>query len=76
MIDKDVMVLQMYPNLGKGVLGLCGVTNPSSDDPNEAINIKAEEVSGTEEEEDPVPISFPKIEAEPEVSSMSLYVHH
>jgi hypothetical protein len=39
------------------------------------MNIKAEEVSDIEVEEDPVPITFPKIKAEPEVSCMSLYVH-
>jgi hypothetical protein len=69
------MVLQIYPNLEKGVLGLCGETYPTSDDANQAINIKDEEVSGAEEEEGPVLISFPKIEAKPEVSCMSVYVH-
>jgi hypothetical protein len=39
------------------------------------IYIKVEEVSDAEEEEGPVPISFPKIKTEPEVRFMSLYVH-
>jgi hypothetical protein len=36
----------------------------------QAMNVKAEEVSDVEVEEDPVPITFPEIKAEPEVSSM------
>jgi hypothetical protein len=39
------------------------------------INVKVEEVSVAEEEVGPVPISFPKIKAEPEVRCMFLYVH-
>jgi hypothetical protein len=39
------------------------------------MNIKAEEVSDSEEEEGPMPITFQEIKAEPEVSSMSLYAH-
>jgi hypothetical protein len=40
------------------------------------VNIKAEEVSDTEEEEeDPMPITFLELKAEPEVSCMSLYAH-
>jgi hypothetical protein len=35
------------------------------------MNIKAEEVSEVKVEEDPEPITFPKIKAEPEVSCMS-----
>jgi hypothetical protein len=36
----------------------------------QAMNVKAEEVSDVEVEEDPVPITFPEIKAEPEVSCM------
>jgi hypothetical protein len=36
------------------------------------MNIKAEEVSDMKVEEGPVPITFPKIKAEPKVSSVSL----
>jgi hypothetical protein len=75
MINKDVMVLQNYTNLEKVVLSPCGETYPVSDDADQAMNIKAEEVSDIDEEEDPVPVTFPKIKAEPEVSCMSLYVH-
>jgi hypothetical protein len=66
------MVLQICTNLEEFVLGPCGETYPTSDDAYQTMNIKAEEVSGAEEEEDPVPISFPKIEAEPGVSCMSV----
>jgi hypothetical protein len=53
----------------------CGETNPVSGDASQAINVKAEVVSDSEEEEGPVPITFPEINAEPEVRRMSLYVH-
>jgi hypothetical protein len=56
-------------------LGPCGEIYPTSVHANEAKNIKAEEVSGAEEEEDPLPMTFLKMKAEAEVSSLSLYVH-
>jgi hypothetical protein len=52
------MVLQIYTNLEKGVPGPCGEAYPMSDDENQAINIEAEEFSGSEEDEGPDPISF------------------
>jgi hypothetical protein len=61
MIDKDTMVLQ---NFGK--------TYPASHDANKAMNVKAEEVSDAEEEEDPMPITVLEMKAEPEVSCMSV----
>jgi hypothetical protein len=55
----------------KGVPGLCSETCPSpSPDGNGGINIKTEEVSDVKVEDDPVPISFPRIKAEREVSCM------
>jgi hypothetical protein len=45
---------------------------PTSDDANQAKNIKDEEVSYAEEEEDPVPKQVLKIKAETEVSCMSV----
>jgi hypothetical protein len=75
MIDKDTMVLQNCVNVKREVWGPFGEMYPASHDANEAMNIKAEEVSDTEEEEDPVAITFPKIKAEPEVSCMYLCVH-
>jgi hypothetical protein len=54
------------------VPGPCGERNPISGDASQAIIMKAEEVSDAEEKEGPVPISFPKIKAEPEVRCMSV----
>jgi hypothetical protein len=76
MIDKDMMVLQNYTNSENVLLGPYGEIYPACHDANQAINIKAEEVSDAEEEVDPLPITFREIKAEPEVSSMSLYVHY
>jgi hypothetical protein len=66
MIDKDVMVLQDHTNSAMEVPDLCGERNPTSGDASQAIKIKFQ-VSDAEEEEGPVPISFPKLKAEPEV---------
>jgi hypothetical protein len=74
MIDKDI-VLQNPTSSGMEVWDPCGETNPTSGDASQAINIKVEELSDAEEEEGPVPITFPEIKAEPEVRRMSLYVH-
>jgi hypothetical protein len=74
MIDEDIMVLQNSTDLVKVVLGPCSGAYQACHDANQAM-MKAEEVSDVEEEEVPVPLAFPKIKAEPEVSCMSLYVH-
>jgi hypothetical protein len=74
-IDKDVMVLQNNTNVEKVAPGPCGETYPTSDDANQAMNIKTEEGSEVKVEEDPEPITFPKMKAEPEVSYMFLYGH-
>jgi hypothetical protein len=58
------------------VLQNFGEMYPASHDGNQAMNIKAEEISDAEEEEeDPMPIKFLEINVEPEVSSLPLYVH-
>jgi hypothetical protein len=46
----------------------CGEPNPTSGDASQAINIKVEDVSDAEEV-GPVPITFPEIKVEPEVSA-------
>jgi hypothetical protein len=74
-IGKDVMVLQNHTNSEMEVQDPCDETDTTSHDTSHGVNIKVEEVSDAEEEADPVPISFPKIKAEPEVRCMSLYVH-
>jgi hypothetical protein len=68
MIDKDVMVLQIYTYLEEVVPCTRGEIYPMSDDANQTMNIKAEEGSDVKVEDDP------EIKAEPEVSCMSLYV--
>jgi hypothetical protein len=70
-----MMILQNHTNSEMKVPDPSGETNPTSSDASQAISIKVEEVSDAEEEAGPVPISFPKIKAEPEVRCMSLYVH-
>jgi hypothetical protein len=72
MVDKDLMVLQNYAKLENVVQGSFNETYATYDDANQAKNIKAKEASDAEEEEDPVPMTFPKIKAEAEVSFMSV----
>jgi hypothetical protein len=60
MIDNDTMDLQNCINVEKDVPGPFGKAYPTSHDANQAMNIKAE-VSGAEEEEEPVPITFAEI---------------
>jgi hypothetical protein len=74
MIDKDVMVLQNRRNSAMEQRDPCSEMNPTYGDASQAINIKVEDVSDAEEEEGPVPITFPEIKTEPEVRRMSLYV--
>jgi hypothetical protein len=74
MIDKESMVLQNHTNSLMEVRDPCDETNPTARDASHTINIKVEEVSDAEEEEGPVPITFPEIKVEPEVRCMSLYV--
>jgi hypothetical protein len=62
-------------NLIDMVLQNFGKTYPPFHDANKAMNVKAEEVSDAEEEEDPMPIKLLEMKAEPEVSCMSLYAH-
>jgi hypothetical protein len=47
------MVLQNYTNLEEVMPGLCGETHPTSYDANQAMRVKAEEVSEIKVEEDP-----------------------
>jgi hypothetical protein len=70
-----MMVLQNYSNSENILVGPHGETYPACHDANEAMNIKAEEVSDAAEEEDPLPITTLEIKAEPEVSSVSVYAH-
>jgi hypothetical protein len=71
LVDKYQMFLQNYTDSENDLLGLCGETYATSDDADQAMNVKAEEVSDHEGEEDPVPIPFLEIKAEPKVSCVS-----
>jgi hypothetical protein len=46
------------------------LVGPYVETSDQAMNVKVEEISDAEEEEDPVRITFPEIKAEPEVSCM------
>ncbi|MDR1657275.1 MAG: hypothetical protein LBT47_06940 [Deltaproteobacteria bacterium] len=72
---KDIMALQDSTNSETVLVGPCGAIYPASHDANQAVNIKVEEVSDAQEEVDPVGITIQEIKAEPEVSSVFLYVH-
>jgi hypothetical protein len=56
----------------KDIPGSHSETCASSSHSDQAVNIKVEEVSDSEDGEDPVPMTFVEIKAEREVSYMSL----
>ncbi|XP_023704751.1 zinc finger protein 271, partial [Cryptotermes secundus] len=63
-------------NLENALVGPYGETCPTPNDAKQAMNVKAEAVSDAEEEEDPVPITFPEIKAEPEGNLNELQTIH
>jgi hypothetical protein len=69
------MVLQNYTNSENILVWPYGETCPASHDANPAVNIKAQEVSDTQEEVDHLRITVQEMKAEPEVSCMFLYFH-
>jgi hypothetical protein len=69
------MPLQNFTNSEKILVGPYGEIYPASHDANQAMNIKAEEVSDADEVANPVRIAVQEVKAEPEVSCMFLYVH-
>jgi hypothetical protein len=70
-----MMPLQNCTNSENISVGPYGEMYPASHDANQAMDIKAEEVSESQEEVDPLRITVQEIKAEPEVSCMILYVH-
>jgi hypothetical protein len=65
MTDVSMVVLQDYMDLEKAALGSCSETCPvSPHDADEAMDMKVEQVSGVEEGEDPLQITFRGINAE------------
>jgi hypothetical protein len=75
MIDRHKFVLQSYTNSEKVLVGSHGETYPGCHDGNQPMNMEAEEVPYAEEKQGPVPVTFPEIKAEPEVSSVPLCGH-
>jgi hypothetical protein len=69
MIHKNMMVLQNHMKTEENVLDAYGQAYPAYNE-KQAMNIKEEELSDIEVEEDPLPITFPEIKREPEVSCM------
>jgi hypothetical protein len=72
MIDKGIVLLQNCLNLQKEMQGSCSETYPASHDANQITRIKVEDVSDTEEEENPVPLKYSGIKTEHVVSCMSV----
>lgn len=68
MNDKGMLVLQACVDSQKYIPGSSLETRPAYYDADHSINMKVEEVSDVEEEEDPLQISFPGTEAEHAVS--------
>jgi hypothetical protein len=68
MIDNDVAILQNCMDLMKVEPGSCSETCLTSSHENRVIDIKVEEGSNAEEEEDPLLIPFTPIKSEYEVS--------
>jgi hypothetical protein len=76
MIYKGMFALQNCMDSEKGEQSPYGEPYPTDGDEDHDIIIKAEEFLDVEVEEDPMPIIFPEIKAEPEASSISLFVQN
>jgi hypothetical protein len=73
MIDKDVVVLQNCLQLLEVVSASYIETCLTSHDGNQVIDIEVEEVTGMQEEEDPLSVTFPVIKPEHGVSCTSVF---
>jgi hypothetical protein len=74
---RGTIVLQNCANLLKVVPESCSETCvTSSHFGNQVIDIKVEDVTDMQEEENSLLLKFPAIKAEHEVSSMSLFTVH
>jgi hypothetical protein len=69
------MVLQNSTNSKNVLVGPYGETYPASHDANQAMNIKAEEVSDAQEDADSLQITVQEMKSEPEVSCVFLCVY-
>jgi hypothetical protein len=71
------MVLQNHTKLEMDAQGPYSEMYPTTScAASQAIKVKVEEFSDAEEEKGPVAITFPKIEADPEVRCMPLIVRY
>jgi hypothetical protein len=68
MTDKYMMILQNYTNSEKVLVGPYGETYPAGHDANQALIIKADEDSDSQEEADPLQITVQDIKSELDVS--------
>jgi hypothetical protein len=69
--DNSLMLLQICMGLVKIEPGVCSESCVTSCDDSEAVDIKVEEYTNGRDKKNPLPITFPSIKAEQEVS---LYV--
>jgi hypothetical protein len=69
------MVLQNSTNSENVLVGPYGELYSASHDPNQATDVKTEEISDAQEDADPMQITFQEIKTEPEVSCVFLYAH-
>jgi hypothetical protein len=74
MIDEAMMIFQNCMDLGKYVLGLCSETHQTSHGENQVSTLEAERITGIKEEKILVPVICQVINAEYEVSYMSVSV--
>jgi hypothetical protein len=75
--DDNIIALVVFQNLADSgkVRGACGEMYPGTcPDAYQPISIKVEKLSDAEQEEYPLPITFPGIMGEPEVSCVSVSV--
>lgn len=74
MIDESMVLLQNFMGLEKDILGVYSEICPTFHDGNRVSSVKAECVSDIKEEEEkvPVPVTFQAVNAEREVSCMSV----
>jgi hypothetical protein len=75
LVSDSIIALVVLQDLAdsKKVPSVCSeICGASSRDEYQPITMKAEVPSDAEQEEDPVPIMFPGIEAKPEVSCVSV----
>jgi Fe-S-cluster-containing hydrogenase component 2 len=69
---KILMIFQNCMDLEEALLGSCSETCPTSHDENQVSSMKAERILDIKEEDVPVPVTIEAVDAEYEVSCMSV----